>query len=246
MAVALVPIAEDGSAAVNTMDLTHMTGPHQGEAIVHGNSDKMLEIWGRTTSSNVQKVLWCCSELDLEYRRHDAGREFGVVNTAEYRKMNPNGLVPTIRDGNTVIWESNTIQRYLATRFGDGSLYPADLAKRAAVDQWLDWELGTLAPTIFPVFWGLIRTTEPERDHGAINEATKRLTAAFIILDRQMSCGPYLTGDSLTLADIAMGNSVHRWFAFKIERPDLPDLSRWYERVHSHRGFVDHVAKPVV
>jgi glutathione S-transferase len=206
----------------------------------------MLEIWGRTTSSNVQKVLWCCSELDIEYRRYDAGREFGVVDTENYREMNPNGLVPTIRDQETVVWESNAIQRYLATRFGDGSMYPADPAKRAVVDQWLDWELGTLAPTIFPVFWGLIRTPESERDHRAIDEATKRLTAAFTILNWQMSRGSYLTGDRLTLADIALGNSVHRWFALKIERPELPALSRWYERVHSHRGFVEHIAKPVV
>jgi glutathione S-transferase len=224
----------------------HAIRSPQDEAIVRRDPDAMLEIWGRTTSSNVQKVLWCCSELGLEYRRYDAGREFGLVDTEEYREMNPNGLVPTIRDQGTVIWESNTIQRYLATRYGDGSLYPTDLAKRAVVDQWLDWELGTLAPTIFPVFWGLIRTPEAERDHGAINEATKRLTAAFSILDRQMSRGSYLAGDSLTLADIAMGNSVHRWFAFETERPELPDLARWYERVHSHRGFVDHVAKPVV
>ena len=206
----------------------------------------MLEIWGRTTSSNVQKVLWCCSELGIEYRRYDAGREFGVVDTEGYRKMNPNGLVPTIRDRDTVVWESNAIQRYLATRFGDGSMSPADPAKRAIVDQWLDWELGTLAPVIFPVFWGLIRTPESKRDYGAINEAAKRLTAAFIILNQQMSRSPYLTGDDLTLADIAMGNSVHRWFAFNIERPKLLDLAGWYERIHSHRGFIDHVAKPVV
>jgi glutathione S-transferase len=206
----------------------------------------MLEIWGRTTSSNVQKVLWCCAELNLEYQRHDAGREFGVVDTPDYLKMNPNGLVPTIRDGETVLWESNAIQRYLADRYGDNSLYPLNVTERAIVNQWLDWELGTLAPTIFPVFWGLVRTAEADRNHAAIGDATKRLTALFGILNQELMTRPYLTGATLTLADIALGNSVHRWFSFPIERPQFTGLHNWYQRLRTHPGFAAHIDKPVV
>jgi len=206
----------------------------------------MLEIWGRATSSNVQKVLWCCAELGIAHRRYDVGREFGGNRTPEYLHMNPNGLVPTVRDGDLVIWESNTIQRYLASRYGDGALYPPRLSARSQVDRWLDWELGTLAPTILPVFWGLIRTPPPARNEAAIAASLKSLIELWQIFDRQLADQKYIAGDSLTLADIAMGNSIHRWYAFPIERPDLAHLKAWHERISQRPGFREHIAKPVV
>jgi glutathione S-transferase len=205
-----------------------------------------MEIWGRATSSNVQKVLWCCSELDIAYTRYDIGREFGGNRSPDYLEMNPNGLVPTIRDGDLVIWESNTIMRYLASSYGGSALYPTAAAARAVVDQWLDWELGTLAPTIFPVFWGLIRTPVADRDETALAQATAKLVELWEILDRHLAGRDYVAGKQLSLADIAMGNSIHRWFAFPIERPRFAHLKAWHERIASTAGFREHVDKPVV
>jgi glutathione S-transferase len=206
----------------------------------------MIEIWGRASSSNVQKVLWCCDELDIRYRRYDVGREFGGNDTPAYLEMNPNGLVPTIRDDGLVIWESNTIQRYLAARYGDESMYPPELGPRSQVDRWLDWEAGTLAPTIFPVFWGLIRTPSEQRDEKKLAEAQSLLCKVLTVLDRHLSRQHYVAGDCLTLADIAMGNSAYRWFAFPITRPDLPALRAWYDRIAERPGFQTHIAKPLV
>lgn len=205
-----------------------------------------LQIFGRNTSSNVQKVLWCCAELDIDYDRHDVGLKFGVNDTPEYLAMNPNGLVPTISDRGKVVWESNSIIRYLASRSEGEVLYPADPAARAIVNQWLDWEIGTMAVAITPVFWGLIRTPEEERDIKAIDASVEKLKGLWRILDSQLEGRAFLVGDKLTLADIALGNSIHRWYAFPIERPELPALRRWYESFLERPGYRDHVAKPVV
>lgn len=205
-----------------------------------------MEIWGRTSSSNVQKVLWCCSELKLSYQRYDVGGEFGANRTPEYLAMNPNGLVPTIRDGNLVIWESNTIMRYLASRYDGATLYPQALAQRSEVDRWLDWQLSTLAPAILPVFWGLIRTPPAERDNAAIDAATARLTEVWELLDHELSRRNYAAGNQLTLADIAFGSSIHRWFALPIERPNLVHLKAWHDLIAMRPGFREHIAKPLV
>jgi glutathione S-transferase len=206
----------------------------------------MIEIWGRASSSNVQKVLWCCVELGLAYQRYDIGREFGGNTTPEYLAMNPNGLVPTIRDNGLVIWESNTIQRYLAARYGNGVIYPKDIGVRTEVDRWLDWELGTLAPTIHPVFWGLVRTPPEQRDPVALAEAQSKLTTVFSVLDKHLSKRKFIGGDNVTLADIAIGNSAYRWYNFSITRPDFPGLKAWYDIVSQRPGFQEHIAKPMV
>lgn len=206
----------------------------------------MLEIWGRNSSSNVQKVLWCCDELGLEYKRYDVGRGFGGTDTPAYLAMNPNGLIPVIKDGDLVIWESNAILRYLASRYGGEALFPAELGQRSEVDRWHDWELGTLAPAIFPVFWGLIRTPVAERNETAIAAAVKTLSGLWGVLDRHLRDNPHPACGRLTLSDIALGNSIYRWFAFPIERPDMPGLRDWYDRISQRPGFVTHIAKPLV
>ena len=118
-----------------------------------------IKIWGRSNSVNVQKVLWCLSELDLAHERIDAGMAFGRNHDPDYLAMNPNGRIPTLVDESFVLWESNSIMRYLVLAYGKGvSLYPEPPKVRAAVDRWLDWTLSTLQPVDRPVFWALVRT----------------------------------------------------------------------------------------
>ena len=118
----------------------------------------MLKIWGRNNSVNVQKVLWCCEELGLKYERLDAGGSFGVVNTPQYRALNPNGLVPTIEDGPFVLWESNAIVRYLTAKHSSGKLWPEDHKVRAEADKWMDWQNSMFWPAFRPLFWNVVRT----------------------------------------------------------------------------------------
>ncbi|MFC7738491.1 glutathione S-transferase family protein [Roseomonas sp. GCM10028921] len=211
-----------------------------------------LVIWGRANSVNVQKVLWCCDELKLSFNRHDAGMNFGVVDTPEYRAMNPNGRVPTLVDGDIVLWESHAILRYLALRRIEQdpeakSIYPDGAAVRARVDRWLDWVLSILQPAERTLFWGMVRTRPEDRDMDAIDASAKASGAAWTVLDSQLAHGrPYVEGDSLTLADIALGAYARRWFGVEVkDRPDLPRLREWYARLEERPSFQRHVAPPL-
>ena len=127
----------------------------------------MLKIWGRTSSINVQKVMWTVAELGLPHERIDVGGSFGGLDGPEYAALNPNRLIPVLQDGAIAVWESNAIVRYLAARHGAGGLWPEDPGRRSEADRWMDWQLTTLQPAISPIFWGLIRTPPEKRDTGA-------------------------------------------------------------------------------
>jgi glutathione S-transferase len=206
---------------------------------------KILKIWGRTTSINVQKVLWCCAELKLEFERVDAGGKFGVNNTPEYLAMNPNGLVPTINDDGLVLWESHAIVRHLARKHGKGTLWPVDEKACADADRWMEWYSTTLWGNLRPVFWNLVRVEPDKRDMKAVEEARKRMAENFQIVENQLSGRQYMIGGALTMADIPMGVAAHRWFVLPIERPDFPRLAAYYERLKQRPGFAQHCAVPL-
>ena len=201
----------------------------------------MLKIWGRATSSNVQKVLWCCAELDIEFERVDVGGPFGGNRDPEYLAMNPNGLVPTVKDGDLVMWESNTICRYLAATRNGEHLYPRDPAARTHVERWMDWQLAVIGPPMGQLLFGLVRSTPETRDPAAIEAARRRAAAAWTIIDDEVKDRPYLAGDHLSLAEIVLGTQIYRWFAFPIERPELPNLRAWHDRMHQRPGFKKHI-----
>jgi glutathione S-transferase len=207
----------------------------------------MLKIWGRTNSVNVQKVLWCCDELGLPYERIDAGLQFGRVNDPDYRELNPNGQVPTLVDGTFVLWESNSILRYLAMQYGASSaLYPSEPKLRASVDRWLDWSLSTLAPAERPVFLTLVRTPPQQRDMEALAVNVKTLISRWKILDGHLQGRFHLEGDRFTIADIVLGAFAKRWFGLAgIDRPPMPSLERWYQRLTQRVPFKKHVDLPL-
>ncbi len=205
----------------------------------------MLKIWGRKTSSNVQKVLWCCGELDIPFERVDIGGPFGGNQDAEYLRLNPNGLVPTIRDGDLVLWESNTICRYLASTRNGERLYPAAPVRRARVERWMDWQLSTIGAPMGALLYGLIRSKPEQRDHAAIEAARRKVVTAWTIVEDALDAGPFLAGAELSLAEIALGTLVYRWHAFPIERPPLRKLKSWYERMRERPAFKTHIEIPI-
>ena len=188
----------------------------------------MLKIWGRLTSVNVQKVVWCADALGLKYERIDAGGKFGVVNTPEYLAMNPNGLIPVIDDDGFVLWESNAIVRYLASRYGEGTLWPSDAKTRAAADRWMDWQAVSLNPAIGPVFIQLVRTAPEVRDGGLIARACADVEKKLAVLDAHLSKHAFVAGSSLTMGDIPLACSVDRWFKLPIERLPHLHIERWF------------------
>ncbi len=205
----------------------------------------MMKIWGRTNSINVQKVLWCCAELGLEYERVDAGMAFGVNDTPEYKAMNPNGLVPTIDDGGFILWESHAIVRYLARKHGTGTLWPNDARAAADADRWMEWYSTTLWLNLRPIFHNLVRTPVEKRNMGEVEEARKRLAANFGILDKHLAGRDYLAGQSFTVADIPMGVASYRWFNLPLERPAMANVERWYRRLCERPAFKQHCMLPL-
>lgn len=206
----------------------------------------MLKILGRKTSSNVQKVLWLCSEIGLAHEREDIGGPFGRNRDPAYLAVNPNGLVPTIDDDGFVLWESHAIMRYLAAKHGAEALWPANLQQRADIDRWLDWGATVIGPAITPMFLQIIRTPKPDQDAKAIEASRQRTADALGILERQLAGRPFIAGDRFTLADIPSGIQTYRWFQFPVERPDLPNVKAWYERLGERAGYREHVMNPLV
>lgn len=206
----------------------------------------MLKIWGRKNSSNVRKALWIAEEVGVPYVTQDAGGAFGLVNEAQYRSKNPNGRIPMIEDGDFVLWESNAIVRYLAARYApDSDLYPADLQVRAQADKWMDWTTSTIAAPFIPVFWGVLRTPAPEQDWEAINQGIKTLHALLCVADDTLSRQPYLSGEALGMGDIPLGSFAYAWFEMPIERPPLPHLQAWYERLKTRPAYQKAVMTPL-
>jgi glutathione S-transferase len=188
----------------------------------------MLKLWGRANSINVQKVVWCLEELRLPYERIEAGLAFGVNHTPEYLAMNPNGLVPTLKDGDLVMWESNSIVRYLAATYDAGGLWPADPGQRARADRWCDWQLSVFNPAFGDAFHGLVRSPGSRTPEQIAASQTKS-RAAMQILDHHLADNTFLAGDRLSFGDIVLGSSVHRWLHMPVERQSTPHASRWYE-----------------
>ncbi|MCC6719840.1 MAG: glutathione S-transferase family protein [Acetobacteraceae bacterium] len=208
----------------------------------------MIKLWGRTTSSNVMKVLWTLDELALPYERIDAGGAFGGTDTAEYRRMNPLGLVPSIEDGGLRLFESNSIIRYLCNAYApDSTLYPRAPGPRAEVEAWMDFQQTAQSRPASTIFIGLIRTPAERRDQGAIAAAVVELGRIWAICgDRAAAQGGFLCGPAPSLADIAFGPHLHRWFHMPIDnRPDLPRLRAWYDAMRTRPAFLRHVAVAV-
>jgi glutathione S-transferase len=205
----------------------------------------MIKIWGRTDSSNVQKVLWCCGELGLDFDRVDLGGKFGGNKEKSYLDMNQNGLVPTIQDGDFVLWESNSIMRYLVEKYGQGRLLPPTPEGRASANRWMDWQLTTLGPSIVPLFWTLIRTPQEKRDPNVVNSALEKTSNAWKIVDQQLTRNPYVAGDALTLGDIPLGVWAYRWYNLPIERPRFAQIDAWYKRLCQRPAYQKHIMIPV-
>jgi glutathione S-transferase len=201
----------------------------------------MIRVWGRNTSVNVQKVMWAIGELDLPHERIDVGGAFGKNREPAYLAMNPNGLVPTLEEDGFSLWESNSIVRYLAAKFGSGRLEPTDLRERARANSWMDWQLSVASPAIFGMFWGLIRTPPEKRDHAAIAASREKTTAAMKILDAQLAKTAFVAGETLSMGDIPTALMAYRFRRLVPERSGLDNLERWFGAIEKRPAFQQHV-----
>lgn len=205
----------------------------------------MVTVWGRKNSVNVQKVLWALDEVGVDFERKDAGGEYGGLDTDDYGALNPNRRVPTLVDGDTIVWESNAVIRYIAAKWSDGSLWPTDLAERATADMWMDWTQTSVMPALIPVFWGLVRTPPDKRDMTLIAAKADECSHVFRLLDAALAHRDFITGNTLTMGDIALGAVTWRYLQLHIERPELLHIDDWMDHLQKRSGFKDRVMQPL-
>jgi glutathione S-transferase len=201
----------------------------------------MLKVWGRRSSANVQKVMWLIGELQIAHEHVPAGGPYGVVNEPSFRAMNPNGLVPVIEDDGMVMWESNAILRYLAATCGKDKFWFDDPRKRAPIDQWVDWSGSTFQPNMLGLFVSYWRTPENQRNPNVIRNFQQRSERDLRLLEVELGKRPYIAGEKFTLADIASGVHLYRYYTMGTSFPKLPNVEAWYKRLQDRAAYREHV-----
>ena len=196
-----------------------------------------MKLWGRASAFNVQKVLWLLHELGLEFEHQQVGGAYGGLDDPAFLRMNPHGRVPVLRDGDTIVWESHSVLRYLAARSGKETLWPADPAVRSHVDRWMDWSLASLQPAFMRLFWGYFRTPPQRWDRAGLQPAIDECDRFFALLDRELATQPYLAGRELTLADIPAGTALYRYFNMGQPVPRHRNVDAWYERLCAREAY---------
>jgi glutathione S-transferase len=203
-----------------------------------------IKLWGRLTSANVQKVVWTLEEIEIPYEHENRGGRFGGLDDPQYLAMNPNGLVPTLRDGDLVLWESHAIVRYLSAVYADGLLFPSDPTDRAVADQWTDWTATRFQPAWIGLFWSAYRTRPERQNAETIAAALTETNKCLAILEQRLGESSFLGGGSPTYADVVAGVSLFRWSTMEIERPDLPAVAAWHDRLRERPAFRKAVEVP--
>ena len=205
----------------------------------------MIRILGRKNSINVMKPMWCLNELGVPHERLDYGGAFGKVEEEVYLQKNPNGRIPTLEDGEFNLWESNVIVRYLAEKYGMGTLFPADSKARWLAEQWMDWMQTALSPAMMPAFWGLVRTAPEERSQSVIDASVKATNRFWLMLETHLQKQPYIGGQQFSMGDIPLGCAIYRWNVMQVERPEMPGVQAWYLRLQERSAYREHVMQPL-
>ena len=197
-----------------------------------------MKIYGYRASINVRKVLWACEELDLPFVQEDWGGAYRPMSDPQFKALNSVGMIPVIDDDGVVVWESNTIVRYLAASRGRTDLLPTQPAARARIEQWMDWQASDFNNSWRFVFQGLVRKNPDFQDPKAIDSAWAQFCAMVALIDAQLArTRGYITGDTFTVADIVIGLSLRRWHSIPMTRPPLPNVERYYELLLTRNGF---------
>ncbi|SDC15264.1 glutathione S-transferase [Cupriavidus sp. YR651] len=195
----------------------------------------MLRIWGRLSSINVQKVVWCARELHLDHERIDIGNYQGELDTEAYVRLNPNRQIPVIEDFRDtdvagepfVLWESNAIVRYLCARYGEGTLWPSDVKARASADRWMDWQTTAFSPAMVQAFLQCVRVPAEQRDEAVVAKSCARTEPLAAMLDAALAGREFIGGDRFTMADISLACAAHRWMGTPVTHAPRPHLERW-------------------
>ena len=205
----------------------------------------MITVWGRRSSINVQKVLWTLAELGIRFTQEAVGGSFGGNRDADFLQMNPNGLVPVIRDGDVTMFESNAIVRYLASRYGAGRLRPAEHQGLAMAEQWMEWQQQNFAPAMTAIFFNTVRLGPDKRDDRALADGEKRAAEALAIADAHLARNDWFAGSAFSFGDIAMGCFIWRYLGLDGVKPPMPHVLEWLEALKQREAYRQWVMVPV-
>lgn len=200
----------------------------------------MITLWGRASSANVQKAAWLCEELRLDVERKDVGGPFGGLDTPEYIAMNPCQLIPTIQDGETSVWESEAVLRYLGAKYGT-QFFPQDIEKRAAVDKWMCWNQSTWFPAVYQLFITIMKIPVDKRSSAGLEQHLEAAHAKAAFMNDQLKDRSFVAGNSLSLADFSFAAWLYRYFTLEIDRPVNENLEKYYESLCGRKVYVKHV-----
>lgn len=204
----------------------------------------MLTVWGRRSAFNVQKALWAIGEVGLAYEHIEVGGPARGLDDPEFRAKNPHGRIPVIDDDGFIVWESNSIIRYLGAKYGVGHLWDSDPATRSLADRWMDWGLAKAQRDFLDLFWAFYRKPVKDHDPAFIADSLARCTANYRLLDAHLADRPFLAGDRFTMGDIPAGTTLFRYFELDIERPAVPHVEAWYARLCERPAYREHVMLP--
>ncbi|MGI9465435.1 MAG: glutathione S-transferase family protein [Aestuariivirgaceae bacterium] len=205
----------------------------------------MFTVWGRRSSSNVQKVLWALKEANVDFERHTVGGNFGGTDTKEYRKLNPNGLVPAVKDGTLTLFESNAIIRYIARKYGAGTIRPRGQRAWALADQWVDWTTLVFNAQLNPIFFNKVRLPADQYDAAAVAKAEKGCIDVLKVIERGLGRKPWLTGRHFSYGDIPMGILFWRYKNLDIKHAKTRNLDRWFEQLKERPAYQEVVMVPI-
>jgi glutathione S-transferase len=189
--------------------------------------------------------MWIAAEIGLDVERIDVGGSFGGNDQADYLAKNPNGRVPTLEDGDFVLWESNAIVRYLTEKYGSAPWKPSRVEDTFHAHQWMDFYLTTLHPSMTVLFWTLVRTPPEKRDAAAFDKALIEAGKAWQIVDDHLADNTFLTGTAPTMGDVPLGCAAYRWHNLELDRPELPNLKRWYDAFAGRLAYQENVMLPL-
>ena len=203
-----------------------------------------MKLYARRSSSNSQKVLWFLGEIGLDYEFVDTGGDAGGLDDPSYRKLNPNGKVPTWVDQNGSVWESQTILKYLAAEYSPSVWWPEVPFARSQIDRWLDWSQSKFDRAFMSLFWAYWRTPEEHREEETIVSMLKECKSSILILNEHLSPHSFLAGEGLSLADIPAGSIMYRYVNLDVT-DELPGaVNRWYEKITHREAYQKHVMRP--
>jgi glutathione S-transferase len=182
-----------------------------------------------------RKVLAGFDLMRTRYERVQLSYFAGDHKKPEYLAINPNGLLPTLVDGDFVLWESNAILQYVADKDRAASVYPVDPRTRADISRWQLWESSQWSPTCYVYL--VENVVKPmlggKPDEALIGAQEAKFHQLAGILEQRLAREPWLCGNRVTLADIAVAASIHLPKSQKLPLEPHPDLRRWFAQVQA-------------